>query len=93
MSAGLLIGRGKKSQNFAGFLGTKSQKNWPISREFCGNFRGKLGRKAIGKKRRILWLFLGQISLEIYRFCSDQSGVFTVFQQQYTPEMKQLQSL
>ena len=26
----------KKKSNFAGFLGTKSQKNWPISREYSG---------------------------------------------------------
>ena len=46
---GLLIDRGKKS-NFTGFVGKKSRKNRPISREFRGNFGGKLGRKAIGKK-------------------------------------------
>ena len=33
--SGLLIGRTKKS-NFVGFLGTKSQKNRPISGEFSG---------------------------------------------------------
>ena len=47
---GLLIIRGKKKSNFARFLGTKSRKNWLISREFRGNFQGKLGRKAIGKQ-------------------------------------------
>ena len=36
----------KKKSNFAGFLGTNS---WKIGR-FRGNFRGKLGWKAIGKK-------------------------------------------
>ena len=30
---GLLIGRGKKKSNFAGFLGTKLRKNWRILRE------------------------------------------------------------
>ena len=40
----------EKKSNFAGFSGTKSRKKWPISREFRGNFRGKLGWKAIGKK-------------------------------------------
>ena len=40
----------KKKSNFAGFLETKSRKNQPISREFRGNFRGKLGWKKIGKK-------------------------------------------
>ena len=40
----------KKKSNFAGFLGTKLRKNQPILQEFRGNFRGKLGQKAIGKK-------------------------------------------
>ena len=40
----------KKKSNFAGFLGTKLPKNQPILREFRGNFWGKLGQKAIGKK-------------------------------------------
>ena len=39
-----------KKSNFAGFLETESQKNRTISREFHGNFRGKLGWKAIGTK-------------------------------------------
>ena len=69
----------KKKSNFAGFLGTKSQKNRPISQEFCGNFWRKLGWKAISKKRWILWLFSGQISLEIDRFCADQTSIFNVF--------------
>jgi len=46
---------------------------------FHGNFRGNLGRKAIGKKRRILWLFSGQISLEIDQFCADQTSLVNVF--------------
>ena len=32
LKAGLLIVRGRKTQNFAGFLGTNSRKNRPISR-------------------------------------------------------------
>ena len=40
----------KKKSNFAGFLGTKLRKNQPILWEFCGNFQGKLGQKAIAKK-------------------------------------------
>ena len=70
---------------------------------FRGSFRGKLHRKAIGKKRPILWLFSRQISLEIDRFCADQTSLFNVFlteviinllfQQQYAPEMNQWQSL
>ena len=31
---GLLVGRGKKKSNFAGFSGTNSLKKRPISREF-----------------------------------------------------------
>ena len=55
ISPGLLTGRGRKRSNFAGFLGTNSRKNRPISRKFRGSFRGKLHQKAIGKKRPILW--------------------------------------
>ena len=69
----------KKKSNFAGILGTNSQKNRLISREFRGSFRGKLHQKAIGKKRLILWLFSRQISLEIDRFCTDQTSIFNVF--------------
>ena len=69
----------RKKSNFAGFLGTNSRKNRPISREYRGKFQGKLRQKAIGKKRPILWLFSRQISLEIDRFCSDQNIVFNVF--------------
>ena len=44
LNSGLLIFRGKKRQNFAGFSGANSQKNGPISRDFCGKkvkIRGK----------------------------------------------------
>ena len=93
--------RGKKS-NFARFLGSNSRKNRPISPEFRGKFQGKLRQKEMGKKRPILWLFSRQISLEIDRFCTDQTSVFNVFfnrgyhllfQQQYAQEMNQWQSL
>ena len=74
---------------------------------FGGNFGGIFGANLAGKqsvkKRRILCLFSGQISLEIDRFCADQTSVFNVFlteviinllfQQQYTPEVNQWQSL
>ena len=70
--------RGKKS-NFVGFLGSNSRKNRPISPEFRGKFQGKLRQKAMGKKRPILLLFSRQISLEIDRFCTDQTSVFNVF--------------
>ena len=58
----------KKKSNFAGFLGTKSRKNG-------ANLAGK---KSV-KKRRLLWLFSGQISLEIDRFCADQTSVLMFF--------------
>ena len=70
--------RGKKS-NFARFLGSNSRKNRPILPEFRGKFQGKLRQKEMGKKRPILWLFSRQISLEIDRFCTDQTSVFNVF--------------
>ena len=50
-----------------------------ILREFRGNFRGKLGRKAIGKKIVDFVVVFGQISLEIDRFLADQTGIFNVF--------------
>ena len=40
------ISRNKK-QNFAGFSGANSRKNWPISRDFCGKkvkIHGTIGR-------------------------------------------------
>ena len=69
----------KKKPNFAGFLGTNSRKNRRILQEFRGSFQGKLHQNAIGKKRPILWLFSRQISLEIDRFCADQTSLFNVF--------------
>ena len=68
-----------KKSNFAGFLETKSQKNRTISREFRGNFRGKLGRKAIGTKWQILWLFSGKILLEIDRLIALIRPAFLMF--------------
>ena len=67
-----------------------SQKKNQISRDFwrqnCGkicrfrgNFQGKLAGKQSVKKRRNLWLFSGQISQQIDRFCADQTSVFNVF--------------
>ena len=69
----------KKKSNFAGFLKTKLWKNRLILREFCANFRGKLGSKAIGKKTADFRVIFGQISLEIDQFCSDQTSIFNVF--------------
>ena len=45
--SGLLIFRGKKKQNFAGFSGANSRKNRPISRDFRWKkvkIRGTIGR-------------------------------------------------
>ena len=68
-----------------------------------GIFGANLAGKQSVKKQWILWLFSGQISLEIDRFCADQTSIFNVFlteviinllfQQQYAPEMNQWQSL
>ena len=69
---GLLIGRGKKKSNFMGFLGIKSQKIG----QFRGNFRGKLGRKAVGKKTAD---FVVIFRLEIAQFCAYQTSIFNVF--------------
>ena len=74
-SAGLLIGRGKKRQISQDFQG---QNHGKLGR-FRGNFRGKLGQKAIGKKTEDFVVIFGQILLEIDRFCADQTSVFNVF--------------
>ena len=69
-----------------------------------GIFGANLAGKQLVNIWRILWLFSGQILLEIDRFCTDQTGVFNVFltediinillfQQQHAPEMNQWQSL
>ena len=47
----------KKKSNFAGFLGTNSRKNRPISQEFRGSFQGKLHQKAIVKNGRFCGYF------------------------------------
>ena len=50
--SGLLIFRGKKKQNFAGFSGANSRKNRPISREKSQNSRKNrpISRDFSGKK-------------------------------------------
>ena len=69
---------------------------------FRGSLQSKLHQKAIGKKQPILWLFSSQISLEINRFCADQTSVFNIFlteviillfQQQYAPQINQWHNL
>ena len=64
----------KKKSNFAGFLGTNLLKKRLILQKIVG-----VHQKAIGKKRPILWLFSRQISVEIDRFCADQTSIFNVF--------------
>ena len=48
-NAGFLIIHGKKVK-FCGIFGDKIAERLPISREFHGNFLGKLGQKAISEK-------------------------------------------
>ena len=66
----------KKMSNFVGFLGTNSQEK---SANFTGIFGANFAEKQSLTKRRILWLFSGQILLEIDQFCTDQTNVFKVF--------------
>ena len=66
----------KKKSNFVGFLGTNSWKNRPISLAFS---RANFTEEQSVKKRRILWLFSGQISLAIDWFCADQTTAFNIF--------------
>jgi len=70
---GLLIGRGKKVK----FHGIFRDKIVEKSADFAG-IANLAGKQSV-KKGRILGLFSGQISLEIDRFCSDQTSVFNVF--------------
>ena len=74
-SAGLLIGCGKKVK-FRGIFRDKITEN---SADFAGIFGANLAGKQSVKKRWILWLFSGQILLEIDRFCIDQTSIFNVF--------------
>ena len=66
----------EKMSNFTGVSGTNLWKNWPILREFSRQISPKSN---IGKKQPILWLFSGQISLQIDRFCADETSVLNVF--------------
>ena len=58
----------EKKQNFAGFSGANSQKNWPISRDFHGKkvkIRGTIGRfQAIfaEKKPKFRGIFRGKFA-------------------------------
>ena len=74
--AGLLIIRRKKKVKFRGIFGDKIAEK---SVDFTGIFTVNLAGKQSVNKRRILWLFSGQISQEIDRFCADQTSIFNVF--------------
>ena len=73
--SGLLIDCGKKVK----FRGIFRDKIAEKLADFARIFWANLARKQSLKKWRILWLFSGQISLEIDRFCADQTSVFNVF--------------
>ena len=82
--SGLLIFRGKKKQNFAGFSGANSRKNRLISRDFRGKKSQNL-RKIVrfrGKKvkiRRKIGQFRGTCAGEKSKF-AEKSADFAVFQ-------------
>ena len=73
--SGRLIGRGKKVKFCWIFRDKIAEK----LANFTGIFGANLAGKQSLKKQQILWLFSGQISLEIDRFCADQTSVFNVF--------------
>ena len=81
---GLLIGRGKKKSNFAGFLGTKLRKNWRILREISGQ---TWPESNWSKKGGFCGYFQARNRFSRFR------GHHLLFQQQYAPEMNQWQSL
>ena len=97
--SGLLIFRGKKKQNFAGFSGANSRKNRPISRDFSGKkvnfrriFRGKFLEKSadftgnFGEKVRQETISKKQpVSLNVF-FNRDNHSLF---QQQFTREISE----
>ena len=60
-------------------LQKKSRISRDLQGQICGNFRGKLRRKAICKKTVDFVIIFGQISLEINHFCADQTSVFNIF--------------
>ena len=66
----------KKKIKFHGIFGDNIAEK---SVDFAGIFRANLAGKQSVKKRRNLWLFSGQISQQIDRFCADQTSVFNVF--------------
>ena len=66
------MGRGKKVKFRRIFRDKIAEK----SADFTGIFGANLAGKQSVKKQRILWLFSGQISLEIDRFCADKTSIF-----------------
>ena len=68
---GLLIGHGKKVK----FRGTFMDKFVEKSADFAGFFGTNFAEKQSIKKQPILWLFLGQISLEIILLISSVCSI------------------
>ena len=84
---GLLIFRGKKKQNFAGFSGANSRKNRLLSRDFCGKkveIRWKIFRFHVRKVKvrrkigrlRVILAVKSQISKDIQRQILRKIGRF-----------------
>ena len=69
----------KKNQISRDFGGQNRRKMGRFRGNFAGIFRANLAGKQSVNKQRILWLFSGQISQQIDRFCADQTSVFNVF--------------
>ena len=74
--AGLLVGRGKKSQISRDFRGQIRGKNGRFRGNFAGIFEASFAENTIGKERPIAWEFPEQISLESDWFCADLTKVF-----------------
>ena len=68
--------RSRKKVKFRGIFRDKIAQK---SADFMGIFGANLAGKQSVKRRQILWLFSGQILLEIDRFCSNQTSLFNVF--------------
>ena len=68
--------RSRKKVKFRGIFRDKIAQK---SADFMGILGANLAGKQSVKRRQILWLFSGQILLEIDRFCSNQTSLFNVF--------------
>ena len=76
LHAGLLVGRGKKSQISRDFQGQIRGKNGRFRGNFAGIFEASFTEKMIGKDRPISWELSEQISLESDWFCAALRNVF-----------------